>query len=157
MKRDAAWPVGIVLLLATFVAANLFVMRIAGADPSFAVEPDYYQKAVGFDSTMALTARSNALGWTARAGLTSDSVTVHLIDARARPATGATVTISARFNARAADVHVATLIEGEPGRYVAPLTTAHAGEWEVRVDASRGIDRFVTSLRTVAPGARHSP
>ena len=154
MKRGAAWPVGIVALLTLFVAANLFVMQLAKADPSFAIEPDYYRKAVGFDSTMALARRSAALGWAARASITSDSLVVTLTDAAGRPVTGATVAVSARFNARANDVRAATLRDAAPGRYVAALARPHAGEWEVRIDATRGTDRFAVSLRTTAPGQR---
>ena len=53
-------------VLALTVAGNLWVMRIANADPSFSVEPDYYRKAVDWDSTMAQRARNEALGWQLR-------------------------------------------------------------------------------------------
>ena len=33
MKRGAWWPIGITTVLATTVAANLWVMRIANDDP----------------------------------------------------------------------------------------------------------------------------
>ena len=63
MKRGAWWPIGITTVLATTVAANLWVMRIANDDPSFAIEPDYYQKAIMWDSTLAQARRDAILGW----------------------------------------------------------------------------------------------
>ena len=47
------WPIGVATILASTVVANIIVMQIANDDPSFAVEPDYYRKAVNFDATMA--------------------------------------------------------------------------------------------------------
>jgi nitrogen fixation protein FixH len=155
MMREHRWPMAIVALLTIFVAANLMVMRLAGADPSFAIEPDYYQKAVAFDSTMAVERRSGELRWTAASRMTRrDSgmtLTVVLADRSGAPVTGAAVSISARFNARANDVLLATLSEAAAGRYEAPLDARHAGQWEVRVNATRGADRFVASTRVEAP------
>ena len=53
MKRGMWWPIGITTVLATTVAANLWVMRLANEDHSFAIEPDYYRKAIMWDSTLA--------------------------------------------------------------------------------------------------------
>lgn len=158
MQGDRRWPIGIVVVLAVFVAANVLVMRLAGADPSFAVEPDYYRKAVAFDSTMAVERRSNALGWAASSaigrGVSGMLLTVTLVDASGAPVTGAALTAAARFNARANEVFAATLREVSPGRYAAPLDARHAGQWEVRVEAARGAEHFVASTRTEAPPSR---
>lgn len=158
MKRGLGWPIGITAILVVFVVANLLVMRLANDDPAFAIEPDYYNKAVAFDSTMATERRSAALGWSASAtiaqGNAGPMVTVTLADARQRPIIGASVTIDARFNARANDVLTATLREAEPGQYTAPLAVRHAGQWEVRIIARRGTDRFVASTRAEAPAPR---
>ena len=47
------WPVVIVSLLVGGAAANIGFMIVANRDPTFAVEPDYYRKAVDWDRTMA--------------------------------------------------------------------------------------------------------
>jgi nitrogen fixation protein FixH len=155
MKRDARWPIGIALLLTVFVTVNLMMMRVAGADPSFAVEPDYYRKAVEFDSTMAIDRRSAALGWTATSAITrgpdGSTLTVTLVDGAGQPVRGASVAGSVRFVARANDVHEVSLREPAPGRYSAPVDARHAGQWEVRIDAKRGASRFVASMRAEAP------
>jgi nitrogen fixation protein FixH len=152
MKQGIGWPIGIATILGLTVVANIWVMRVANNDPSFAIEPDYYKKAVAFDSTIAEERRSATLGWTARSTITgADSavrVTVVLNDAAQHPLQGATVTITALANARANDVLSATLVERTPGTYDAPLAARFVGEWEVRVDAVRGADHFVASTRT---------
>ena len=63
MKRGSWWPIGIAVVLATTVAANVWVATIASDDPSFAIEQDYYRTAIAWDSALA-QARTNAtLGW----------------------------------------------------------------------------------------------
>lgn len=151
-KRAWGWPVGITALLTVFVGGNLFMMHVAGSDPAFAVEPDYYKKAVAFDSTMDVERRSLALGWHARARVETDgaghTVIVSLTDATARPVTGADVVVQARFNARANDIVTDTLTETSAGEYTARLQAGHAGEWEIRTDARRGTEHFIAIART---------
>lgn len=151
-KRAWGWPVGITALLTVFVGGNLFMMHVAGSDPAFAVEPDYYRKAVAFDSTMEVERRSLALGWHARARIETagagHTVIVSLSDANAQPVTGAAVVVQARFNARANDIVTDTLTETSAGEYSAPLQAGHAGEWEIRTDVRRGAERFIASVRT---------
>ena len=172
MKPGMQWPIGIAVILAATVAANLTMMRIANSDPSFAVEPDYYQKAVAFDSTLAHVNASARLGWSARVTIAQDTasrgdstsvqasdhtmgplVAVALRDSLQQPITHATVTVHALFIARANDVLSATLAETTPGNYRAALPVQHAGIWEIRIAATRGTDAFVSSARVdVAPG-----
>ncbi|MBL0173335.1 MAG: FixH family protein [Gemmatimonadaceae bacterium] len=154
MKPGMGWPIGIVAILSITVIANLVVMRVANNDPSFAIEPDYYKKAVAFDSTIAEERRSATLGWTATSTIVAgDSagrpmLTVTLLDAQQRPVQGATVSVVALANIRSNDLVSATLTEVAPGRYQSLLAAHVAGQWEVRVDAVRGTDHFVASTRT---------
>lgn len=153
MKRGMGWPIGIFVVLGLTVAANIWVMRVANDDPSFAIEPDYYQRAVRFDSTMATERQSAALGWTASSSLVTvnangATVTVTLRDAQQQPIVGATVRVAALANARANTILSANLTESAPGQYSAPLAAQRPGQWEVRVDATRGTDHFVASTRT---------
>ena len=63
MKRGTRWPVAVGLILGSCVAANVWILRIANADPSFAVEADYYQNALRWDDELAQRERNRALGW----------------------------------------------------------------------------------------------
>lgn len=159
MKQGMGWPIGVASILALTVAANIVVMRIASDDPSFSVEPDYYRKAVNFDATMAQERTNLALGWGFDAAIDSigdgqhTRLSVRLRDAAASPLRGARVAVMARFNARANDTLTAVLEERTPGTYVATLPIAHPGEWEVRVDARQGSQRFSTSSRVMVTRA----
>lgn len=156
MKAGMGWPIGIVAILGASVAANMVMMRIANNDPSFAVEPDYYRKAVFYDSTMAQTHRNLDLGWDVQTS--ADSIVqgkptrlrVVLRDERARPVLGAVVQASVLFNARANDLTTATLTDEGTGVYSATLPINAPGVWEVRVNATRDTSHFTSSTRLTA-------
>lgn len=162
MKSGIGWPIGIVCILSATVIGNFAVMRIAKSDPAFAVEPDYYRKAVEFDSTMAQERRNLALGWKVAATMEpitetdSARVIVTLRDAESNVLGGAQVAVMARFNARANDTLTAVLTEQAPGRYETTLPITHAGEWEVRVDATHDASRWSESQRVFAVRAPRS-
>jgi nitrogen fixation protein FixH len=150
------WPIGVATILAATVAANVIVMQIANNDPAFAVEPDYYRKAVNFDATMAQERENISLGWGIETLIDSigdgrhTRVAIRLRDASSSPLAGARVAVMARFNARANDTLTARLTEEAPGTYVTTLPIAHPGQWEVRVDATHGSQRFSASSRVNA-------
>lgn len=156
MKPGIGWPIGIACILGATIVGNLVVMRIAGNDPAFSVEPDYYRKAVHYDSTMAQQRRNLSLGWQVRSTLSpitaSDSAELQVVltNANAEPLRGAQVAIMARFNARANDTLTAKLREEAPGRYHTTLPVRHAGEWEVRVDARMGDAHWQDAQRVQA-------
>ncbi len=156
MKPGMAWPIGLTLILASSVAANLVLMRVAGNDPAMAIEPDYYKRAVAFDSSMAAERRSNALGWKAESTLdpvmrdASTRVHVALVEASGTQITDATVRVVALFNARANDRQTVTLQRDADGTYSAPISIRYPGQWELRVDATRGTAHFASTSRVEA-------
>jgi len=160
MKRGAWWPIGITTVLATTVAANLWVMRIANDDPSFAIEPDYYQKAITWDSTLAQARQDSILGWrltpqlqfVAATGTTRISAT--LTDSLGRPISDAVVKVSALPVARANEVHEATLAATGAGEYAAQLDARRPGRWELRFDVQAGPTRFTAVARVDARPAQ---
>lgn len=153
MTREGhLWPWGLGLVLAVTMAGNLWVMHVARSDASFAVEPDYYRRALAWDSTRAQEARNATLGWQLEADLvpTGDGrarLEVQLRDAAGTPVTGATVAVEATHNARAADIVRATLDPGPWGGYSAELAAARRGLWQLRFEVSRGTERFTATLR----------
>ncbi len=158
MKKGGWWPIAITLVLASTVAANFTVMRIAGSDPSFAVEPDYYKKAVAHDSTMEQQRQNLALGWTAYATVTRNEagslqLIVALTDSAGAAIRDATVSAVAMYIARAANPDSLALAGDGTGRYIGNLNGIHAGQWEVRVIANQGGSRFTSVLRAESPGA----
>jgi nitrogen fixation protein FixH len=132
-------------------------MVVARQDKAFAIEPEYYEKALRWDATMAQERRNIALGWTASATLVlarpgrPGEMEVALSDAAGRPLDDAVVSVEAMHNARASQRYHATLAEALPGTYRATMDAHRPGEWEVRVTAQRAEERFTRTLRlTVA-------
>lgn len=171
MKRGWQWPVLITLALAFTVGVNVVMLFAAGSDPNgTVVEPDYYRKAVEWDRTMARRAASASLGWsatatlgTARAAgsaeagpmatsvrLSSRVLRVALRDASGAPITDAEVSATLIHN-REASTPVTVALSAAEGGYAGAAVLTHAGQWEVRIVARRGTERFETSLRAEAP------
>lgn len=150
------WPIGIAAVLFLSAASNIVVMFIAKADPAFAVEPDYYRKAVTWDSTMAQQRANASLGWSSSAHLTlatpgtPGTISLQLRDATGAAITDATVSVEAMHNARASQRYEATLAGDASGTYTGALDAHRAGMWELRVTATRGAERFTQSLRVDA-------
>lgn len=156
-KDGRGWIAAVVLILGTTVAANVYVMHLAGDDPSFAIEPDYYDRALHWDDELAQRERNARLGW--RAAPTLDvaaaqgTLQVRLADAVGAPVRDATVRVSAFPIARATQVVEATLAPRADGAYAAPFPVQRSGAWEVRVEAVRGGDRFTSVHRLDVPAA----
>ena len=155
MKPGALWPIAIAGVLALTVGANVAVF-IAARDPhAAAIEPDYYRKGVAWDSTMAEQRRSDALGWHVDADLLDASragarLRVTLADRDGRPVDGARVRVEAIHNLQADERVRAEIGGGGQGVYEAVLPLRLAGMWELRLEATRGNEHFVTSLRREA-------
>lgn len=172
MKRGWQWPVLVTLALGFTVGVNFVMLYAAKSDPNgTVVEPDYYRKAVEWDRTMARRAASAALGWTARASfsavtppsanatdaaaLANEAPVTRALRVELRDASGVAIVdadVSAMLihNREASTPESLTLAPADSG-YAATARAALPGQWEVRVVARRGAERFETSLRVEAP------
>ncbi len=154
LRKDRIWPTAIATVLLGNVVLGLVLMRVAGSDEHFAVEPDYYRKAVAWDSTMVSAERSAALGWSlvtqitpVRPGSPSRfAVTVH--DSLGAAVTGASVRVDAFPVAYAAEVQHAPLsFDPEGEEYATTLDLSRSGLWEMRVAVGRGSEQFSAVIR----------
>lgn len=152
MRPGSWWPPIIAGALAVHVVVSLVVVYVATSDPSYAVEEDYYEKALAWDSKRAQDSTNRSLGWSLgftveRPARTGDRPTleVELLDAARRPLTGAAVTVEAFHNARADDIVRETLVEAGDGRYRASPEMGRNGRWELRFTVDRGADHFTYS------------
>ncbi len=151
--RGRVWPTIVIAVLAGNLLLGITLMRVAAADEHFAVEPDYYRRAVGWDSTQAQARATVALGWRVHAALGPVTgapllLTLVLTDAAGRPLAGATVTVEGREVAYATNLVGGALpATASPGAYAAPVAITRAGLWELTVRATRGSERIVTALR----------
>lgn len=155
LARGMGWPIGIGAILLLTVGANIAVYRVANNDPSFAIEPDYYRKAVAWDSTASERRVSAALGWSAPMTMvrTGNGVALRttLRDADGTPLTGATITAHLFPIARSQRIDSVAMLESAAGRYDAVLPEARAGLWEVRLTVTHGTQRWAAVERVEAP------
>lgn len=158
MKRSTWWPIGICGVLAITVGVNLYLFYVAGDDPSMVIEPNYYAKAIVWDSTLAQSRRNQALGWRLSPSLDAFSakdgarLSVRLVDSTGTPISDATVKVSALYNARADVILESTLAPAADG-YATKIKVDHGGEWELRFDVTRGAERFTSTQRVDAVSA----
>lgn len=151
-RKDRIWPAAITLVLLGNVALGVTLIRVASADPHFAVEPDYYRRAVGWDTTQAQVRRSAALGWQVHPTLApvagdSTPLVILLTDRDGAPLDSAHIEIVARPVA-----HADRTVSGVPtaygaGRYTATMAIDRPGLWEVTVTVDRAGERLVAPLR----------
>ncbi len=152
IPESRRWPIIIVTVLVAQMGFGVWMARLAGSDPHYAVEPDYYARAVNWDSTMAQSRRDRALGWGAAATLTrgggrSASLQIALVDSLGAALEVDTVQVEALAVAHASIIDRLTLAPTGLA-YSATIADAGAGLWEVRVRAVRGADVFTAKLRT---------
>jgi len=164
MKKGMGWPIGIVTILLASVVGNVAVIMITRDDPSFSVEPDYYRKAVEWDSTVAMQARSDALDWHVAArvepGINAQSqLTLDLTDAQGAIVRDATLRGSLLHIARADDVQQVAFTQSVDGSYVAMVPMQRIGVWELRLTADQGTSHYVQTVRveTSAPAPSGGP
>lgn len=150
LRGGRLWAWAPALLLGGLLGAQLIVLSRVLEDPGFAIERDYYRKAVSWDFERVRERQSQALGWRAGCeviGAERPMLRVQLDDAQGRPITGAEVRVEAFHNARARHVLELSAPEIWPGRYEAALDARRSGVWELRVHAQRGAEAFVRVVR----------
>ena len=157
MSGNRAWPVAIVAVLALTVGAYAVLMYVARDPNALVVEPDYYRKAITWDSTMARARESVALGWQLDAALDAwkpggTALRVKIADSTGAPVTGAVVRIDLINNVRPEDVLHAVPADAGGGLYRANVALPRPGLWEVRAEARRGHEWFSADLRREAAG-----
>lgn len=154
-KRGWYWPWSLAAGLLGFAGLNIAMLFVANSDANGSVvEPDYYRKAVAWDSTMARRAASDLLGWTATVTLSVDAAAgtapraatttlrVVLADSSGVGVTGAVVHAVLIHNADAGHPLQLALRERGDGHYDANAPLRHSGRWEVRVSAERAGEHF---------------
>jgi nitrogen fixation protein FixH len=158
--KSVVWPAAVIAALAVTVAANGVMLWAASGRGAAAVEPDYYRKAVAWDSTLALRRSSEELGWRLDAALRpaeagGTELSLRLTGRDGRPIAGAETRVTAIHNLDPNHPIVGRLFTDPDGTGRAALDLRHPGRWELRFDAVRGAERFVTVLRREAePAAR---
>ncbi len=147
IKPGILWPTVIASALALHVIGSLVMVYFATSNESYAVEPDYYQKALAWNDKRAQDHVNAQLGWhlefkVAPAAPGQDpTLLVELTGSDGSTVTGAAINVEAFANARRNDVLTATLTASAVG-YEATLPMRRDGLWEFRFTVTRGEDLF---------------
>jgi len=158
------WPgLVVVLLLGQLVVCFVMISRAVG-DPTAAIEPNYYQKALKWDQTRAARAASAALGWSASWDvarvadiLGQRMIKLSLTDDAGAPITDAEVDLRFFHHARSADRRDAMLAHGGGGIYAAALPMKRPGLWTLEVRAARGEHVFLHASQIKVPEPPEPP
>ena len=159
VQGSRLWAFVPAALLTAMVGGLLTMAIIAEDDPGFALERDYYEKAVNYDAEIAQRAENARLGFRLSAAITGDhhsqktQTLVANVAGPSAPVTGARVSVQAIRNASASRVFEAELTESasSPGEYRGELPLERGGLWEFRFTVTQGDARYTESLRLDVP------
>ncbi len=151
MRASLKWPLLIAGALTLHAAVMVGFAVIAASDSSYAVEKDYYQKAVHWDETMAQEAANAALGWQAEAQVQpapgKTTLRISLKGPDHQPIVGAAAHVEVFHMADSSHPLQADLQEESPGIYAAFLPMRRDGKWEIRLNAKRGKQLYTATLK----------
>jgi len=156
-RAGTFWALVPAILLGSALLGLGVMASIATRDPSFALETDYYQRAVHWDDEQAQWRTNERLGY--GLGLNVDgaaAVSISLRDRGGEALRGATVTAEAFPNARAGQRRQVEFAESPDGTYRAALAHARPGLWEFRVSVLKDGQRFTKIERADVPPAREA-
>ncbi len=147
MKRSGKWwPFAIVAVFVLNASVMAWVMVVSHRDHSFAVEKDYYTKALNWDEHARERDASDALGWTATAVFETDAprtlLVVRIADRDSSPVADASVIVHAFHRSYPAEAQTLALAERAPGEFACPVADPRAGWWCIQIDAVRADERF---------------
>jgi nitrogen fixation protein FixH len=150
VKKGAVWPYLIAGALALHVVVSLIVVFVATSDPSYAVEENYYQKALAWDDKREQDRTNDALGWHVDFSVNpperrgdQPTLEVCIRDEADLPLNEAAVSVETFHNSRGGDIlHARLEATDTPGVYRATLPMAHNGRWELRFTIDQNGRRF---------------
>ena len=145
------WFVGAFLLVGSLVP-SVFLVYYALNDPSFAVEDDYYQKALDWDQTMEQMRANKALGWSLDLDLDrvagadgTRALALRVLDGEGVALQGCRVSMLYFHNARA-QMRFEESVTSEGDLYVTRLSMQRPGVWEMRFTVQRGGDTYTETM-----------
>lgn len=159
------WPAIIIGLISLNVCIVVVTVVCATRDKSFAIEPEYYKKAVEWDRSARERDRGVALNWDVAVSLIAPRqgsrlpvlhVSLHgpaVAGGAPVPMDGAQVQVEAFAQARSGQ-RVSVVAEGVGGGdYEAEAPVTRAGLWEVRLKVKRGPESLSFVRTLLVPGA----
>lgn len=153
-KRGRWWPWMLVGLLLFGAGTNIYMVVVAVRDPSFAVETNYYQKALTWDQTMEQERVNLRLGW--NVSLQTQVVKgkkqqlvlqAKIQDNQGQVVPNTKVSVEAFHNARAQHRLQRNFAQTTQGIHRASIPFSRKGIWLFYVTVERGKERFTQQIR----------
>ena len=153
-RKGRFWPWFVLALLAVPLVGDSILIFMVSTDPSFAVEENYYEKALEWDQKQVQRARNQQLGWrveprflptAADGGLPLE---VALVGRDGETLADARVRMRAFAHARPARVQEEVLHKVDAGVYATRIRSPRRGWWRLEFQVTRGDIRF-TAVETV--------
>lgn len=145
------WAAVPVVLLGTLTGGLGIVAFVVTNDPSFAVERDYYAKAVDWDRERDQMEANRKLGWQLDVRTRTAGSNIELAatvgDALGKPVRDATIQVEAFPIARSAKVVTASFTPREGEAQAAELPFVTSGLWELRFTVDAHNQRFTQTIR----------
>ena len=153
-SKGSYWPWLLVGLLVASAGANIGMVITAVRDPSFAVEKDYYKKALKWDNQMAQQKQNRKLGWKIKLLATQHPkskravvLQATLVNRSKQPIRGASLASLSFANARAGMRNQVVFAEKKPGVYQAVMPRLYKGLWIFRMTAKQDKHQFTQTIR----------
>ncbi|MEX0747600.1 MAG: FixH family protein [Rhodothermales bacterium] len=148
-----AWPLFIIFILAVGIGGAFSILFAANSDGGVQVVEDYYRQAVAWDSTAAVRARADALGWRADLNVYVSGEPLQTIEFTVVDSTGSavlglrgTVRLSRPQHAKPV-AEIPFYAAGEPGTYRVKAPLAASGLWDFGIEARNDSADFVVTIR----------
>ena len=148
------WVLGMLVFLVVFLTANAVFIYLAFKSPPNLVVEDFYERGEAYEKTRERIEKEKALGWsgmlmvpttsrvnqtqTYEALITGKNSAGLLLD---------TVTLFAYRPSDADADFKADMQKSGHGSYVADISFALPGTWDIIVEAKRGEDEFIVTRR----------
>lgn len=140
------WTAGIVGLLSLQICVGGAALYLANSDPTVAIIPDYYHKAVNWDATRRSMKLTQQLGWqidvsVGDAAQGARTISLSLSSDTSHPIDNQRVTAEVYHHACGDEVFELSFLEAGDGRYWAECPLVQAGLWQVtfQIEGDSGI------------------
>lgn len=142
-NRRAAWFWGglVVCFLTAQVAVGVVAIVLATGDPSVAIEPDYYEKALNWDKHVAEKEASDRLGWSCAIEVVptqeaspTHQLLIHMNDRSGQSVEDLKGKVKLYHHARAAEIQSLAIKPLSPGLYVVAAQMERTGLWQIELD-----------------------
>lgn len=143
MSPGTRWVAIIVGLLVGNAIAVVLLVGVSSGEARRRVLPDYYQRAVAWDSTMAAARASADLGWQVGVDAQGREVTITVVDRGRAPVTDATVRLTAVPRGRVDATVAGAAVAVAPGVYRVALVGERGGLHDVALRIERGAEAFM--------------